>query len=109
MHVAEPELKGPVKGALYFHRAVISESRELREIATALDFEDMNGAAALAKRFAALNEALKFHEDGEDLAVFPPLESRFTYIADTYEYDHKRHREHSDEFANTLSELQKAP
>jgi hypothetical protein len=59
----------------------------------------------LSQRLVNLEKVLKLHEDAEDLTIFPALEDRFRHIAETYAYDHKRHRRHSDALAMTLNDL----
>jgi hemerythrin-like domain-containing protein len=103
--MSEPELKGPIKSAYYIHRAIVKESRDFRDAATALMADDQQGLAGLQARLVAFERVLKMHEDSEDIALFPHLQRKYPYIADTYEFDHQRHREHSAALTATFSGL----
>ena len=101
----KPELKGPIKGARFIHRAILNEALDFRRAALALEVDDEPAAAGLKDRFDAFGAILKTHEDSEDLAIFPAIQARFPYIADTYEFDHRGHRGHSEELLTTLAQL----
>jgi hemerythrin-like domain-containing protein len=103
--MAERKLTGPIKGALYIHRAILTESRDFLKAATSLTHDDANGPAALKERLAAFERVLKLHEDGEDLTIFPPIQEKYPHIAETYEFDHRTHRSHGAELATSLTEL----
>jgi hemerythrin-like domain-containing protein len=102
------ELKGPVKIAQFVHEAIRTESQWLQDAVLALAPDDTQGAQALSQRLAAFEQALATHEDSEDLVLFPPLEARNHHIADTYEFDHNRHRSHGNALSAGLDELVQA-
>jgi hemerythrin-like domain-containing protein len=101
--MTEPELKGPIKSVRFVHRAIVKESRDFQAAASAIDGE--HDLAALGKRFADFEKVLKMHEDSEDLGIFPALQGRFPYIVDTYEYDHRHHRDLSEALSATLRDI----
>ncbi|MPZ48468.1 MAG: hypothetical protein GEU75_04005 [Dehalococcoidia bacterium] len=103
--MTEPELKGPIKAVHFVHRAILKEGQDFQEVTSMLDPDDQQGATELNNRLAAFERILKTHEDSEDLTLFPPLEARFPDIADTYEFDHNRHRGHAAALSATLSDL----
>jgi hemerythrin-like domain-containing protein len=103
--MAEPELKGPIKGVRFVHRAILNEALDFRDTAMSLAVDDENGAAGLKERLAAFERVLKTHEDSEDIAIFPALQAKYPFITDTYEYDHRRHRKHASGLEQTLYEL----
>jgi hemerythrin-like domain-containing protein len=103
--MAEQELKGPIKGARFIHRAILNEALEFRDTALSLDIDDENGASVLRGRFAAFERVLKTHEDNEDIALFPALQSKYPFITDAYEFDHHRRGEHASGLEQTLREL----
>jgi hemerythrin-like domain-containing protein len=102
------ELKGPIRAIRYVHAAILTESEDLGAVVTSLAPDDTSNITALRERMTAFDRVLKTHEDGEDFALFPALEERFPYIAGTYEFDHKRHREHGADVVATLDALSKA-
>jgi hemerythrin-like domain-containing protein len=106
--MAEPELKGQIRNVRFIHRAILNEAEDFRAVATVLDADDEQGPATLNQRLAAFERVLKLHEDAEDLGIFPALQAKYPYIADTYEYDHQRHREHLGALVSTLNELASA-
>jgi hemerythrin-like domain-containing protein len=106
--MSEPELHGPIKNAFFIHRAILTEADYFQETALSLMADDDQGIATVKERLSAFDNILKTHEDSEDLAIFPPLQAKYPYIVETYEFDHRRHRNHGADLTSTLTNLDSA-
>jgi len=106
--MTRPELNGPIKGARFIHQAILNEAADFQNVATSLSADDEHAGAGLTERLAAFEQVLKLHEDGEDLTIFPQIQQKLPKIAETYEYDHRVHRDRSAALEAALAELEGA-
>ncbi len=104
----QPVLKGPVSAVLYIHNAILKETQEFEEAAKELNRENSSQVTALLDRFKFFRQVLKVHEDGEELAIFPPLEAKFKHLATTYVFDHHHHLGSYPQIEDTLTAIVRA-
>ena len=95
----------PMQGVLYIHNAILVETARLENAAEELNWEDQVQAGDLAGKFEFLHEVLRLHEDGEDEAIFPALEERFSHVAAAYSFDHNNHSKMYQGIRETLTTL----
>ena len=103
--VAKPDLRGPVKGVLWAHHAILSETNTFAEAVERLGSQESTDAASLLEQFKFFRKVLEFHEEGEDRDVFPLLEARYVHLTETYEYDHRRQQALYRDLQDALQEL----
>jgi hypothetical protein len=78
----------PVDAILAFHNAFRNDIEQID--AAALDSARGNeGLDATVERFRFFNEVLVWHAHGEELAIFPALESVAPLVAEAYVKDHR--------------------
>ncbi len=81
-------MAGPMDAVLAIHNAF---RRDMHDIdAAALDSaRGKPGLAATVERFRFFNEVLVWHAHGEELAIFPALETVAPLVAEAYVWDHR--------------------
>ena len=80
-------MAGPLDAILAFHNAFRNDMQRID--AAALDSaRGKQGLAATVERFRFFNEVLVWHARGEELAIFPALETVAPLVAEAYLKDH---------------------
>jgi hemerythrin-like domain-containing protein len=98
-------MKGPIKGVLWIHNAILKETNAFQDAVERLAHGDSTDASPLLQQFTFFRRVLEFHEQSEDRDVFPLLEERYVHVADTYEYDHRRQQALYETIEHALQEL----
>jgi hemerythrin-like domain-containing protein len=88
--VAKTEMKGPVKGVVLIHNAILREADMFVERVDKLGSQEPVDTKPLLDQFSFLRKVLEFHEEGEDRDFFPLLEARYPHVTETYGFDHRR-------------------
>jgi len=87
-------MSGPMQMYLYVHDAILREVASFEEIAKELNRDSVDEVAAFADRMSWFHGAIKMHERTEEEVLFPALEDRFRFVAESYQFDH----DDSDEY-----------
>lgn len=82
-------MPGPLAGVKFIHNAFRMDLTKLQADIKFFATLGDGDADELAKRVARLNEILYFHEKGEELVLFPAVNSIEPGIADVYEKTHR--------------------
>jgi hemerythrin-like domain-containing protein len=85
---------GPMQMYLYVHDAILREVARLEERAKGLDRDDADDVAAMAGDLTWFHATVKGHELTEERVLFPALDERITFVAETYAYDHEDFEPH---------------
>jgi len=78
----------PLDAITVFHNAFRREMAAI-DAAARDSARGKPGLAPTVERFRFFNEALVWHADGEELAIFPALEAVVPSVAEAYERDHR--------------------
>jgi hypothetical protein len=78
----------PVDAILAFHNAFRMDMKQI-DAAARETARGQNGLAGTIERYRFLNEILSWHARGEEIAVFPALETVAPLVAEAYEKDHR--------------------
>lgn len=87
-------MAGPMQMYLYIHDAILREVADLEVRAKDLDRDDAAEVAALADRMNFFFNLARTHEDTEEQVLFPAMNDRIAFVAETYLYDHNDFDEH---------------
>ena len=68
--------------------------RDSREVAKELNRDSLEDVTELANRVSWFHDAIKVHEKTEEEILFPALEARYKFVAETYRFDHDDSDEH---------------
>lgn len=81
-------MSGPMQMYLYVHDAILREVDEFEEQAKELNRDSAEEISAFAERMSWFNRMIKVHEHAEEEVLFPALEARHPFVAETYTFDH---------------------
>jgi zinc finger protein-like protein len=81
-------VSGPLQMYLYIHDAILREVADLEGRARELNRDDSEEIAELSNRLKWFHKMVKQHEDAEEEVLFPAMNNRYRFVAETYEYDH---------------------
>jgi hemerythrin-like domain-containing protein len=81
-------MAGPMQMYLYVHDAILREVAELELRAKELNRNDESEIRELAGRLDWFHTMARKHEDTEEEVLFPALNERMRFVAESYEYDH---------------------
>lgn len=87
-------MAGPMQMYLYIHDAILREAAELEARAKDLNRDDADEIAWLTDRMGFYNTLVRKHEDTEEEVLFPAMNDRIAFVAETYLYDHNDFDEH---------------
>ena len=87
-------MAGPMQMYAYIHDAILREVVELEALARELNRDDADELAALTERYNQFHKLVKVHEKSEEDFLFPALNDRIAFVAETYLYDHNDSDEH---------------
>lgn len=78
----------PMQMYLYVHDAILREVADLENHAKDLNWDDPDQVEQAADRIDWFHTLVKKHEETEEKVLFPALNGRIRFVAETYEYDH---------------------
>jgi hemerythrin-like domain-containing protein len=81
-------MTGPIDAVTAIHNAFRRDIEGIDAAALAIA-QGKPGLAPAVERFRFFNEVLVWHADGEELGIFPALESVAPSVAEAYERDHR--------------------
>jgi hemerythrin-like domain-containing protein len=87
-------MAGPMQMYQYIHDAILREVAELEEVARQLNRDDAEEIAAFGDRMSWFGTLVHKHEETEEEVLFPALNERIQFVAETYFYDHDDFDEH---------------
>jgi zinc finger-like protein len=79
---------------LYVHDAILREVAHYEEAARQLNRDSADDVAAFTDQIAWFHTMIRAHEHAEEEILFPALNERFEYVAETYAYDHEDFEPH---------------
>lgn len=95
-------MAGPIDAVRAIHNA-FREDMRLIDAAALEAAQGRPGLEATVERFRFFNEVLEWHAHGEELAIFPALESVAPSVAEAYEKDHRALDAAFDALSNAVS------
>jgi hypothetical protein len=81
-------MAGPIDAVVAIHNA-FRQDMDLIDAAALDSARGKPGLEATVERFRFFNEVLEWHAHGEELAIFPALETVAPSVAEAYEKDHR--------------------
>jgi hypothetical protein len=84
----KPNMANPLDAVMAIHNA-FRRDMEIIDAAALDSARGKPGLAATVDRFRFFNEVLVWHAHGEELAIFPALETVAPLVAEAYERDHR--------------------
>ncbi|MGB7860587.1 MAG: hemerythrin domain-containing protein [Acidimicrobiia bacterium] len=81
-------MAGPMQMYLYVHDAILREVADLEIRAKELNRDDKDEVNELADRLGWFHMMVRKHEQTEEEVLFPALNERIRFVAETYQYDH---------------------
>lgn len=87
-------MAGPMQMYVYIHDAILRDVAEMEAMARELNRDDPDEIAALADRYDLFHTLVKKHEQTEEDVLFPAMNERIQFVAETYLYDHNDSDEH---------------
>lgn len=87
-------MAGPMQMYLYIHDAILREVADLETRAKELNRDDAAEIAGLSERMDFFSTLVRKHEDTEEQVLFPAMNDRIAFVAETYLYDHDDFDEH---------------
>lgn len=81
-------MAGPLQMYLYVHDAILREVAEFEVAAKDLNRDDADEIDRFAGRMGWFHKMVKAHEHAEEEVLFPSLNGRFRFVAESYEFDH---------------------
>lgn len=81
-------MTSPIDAVVAIHNAFRRDMANIDEAALGAA-QGRPGIGATVERFRFMNEALTWHADGEEAAMFPALEQVAPLVAEAYEKDHR--------------------
>lgn len=87
-------MSGPMSMYLYVHDAILREVADIEGVAKELKWDDAVEVGALRDRLGWFQTMVRRHEDSEEQILFPAMNERFRFVAETYQFDHDDFEEH---------------
>jgi hemerythrin-like domain-containing protein len=84
----EAAMSGPMSMYLYIHGAILSEVADIEAAAKELKWDDQSDVRSLGERLDWFRTMTRRHEDSEEEVLFPALNGRIEFVAETYAFDH---------------------
>lgn len=82
------EMAAPMQMYLYVHEAILREVADLEARARDLNRDDPAEIGELRDRTTWFHEMAQTHEHAEEEILFPAMNERFRFVAETYAFDH---------------------
>ncbi len=87
-------MAGPMQMYLYVHDAILRDVARYEELAKNLHRDSADDVAAFAGQLEWFHSMIKAHEKSEEEVLFPALNDRFAYVAESYAFDHEDFEPH---------------
>jgi hemerythrin-like domain-containing protein len=87
-------MSGPMQMYLYVHDAILREVAHYEDVAKNLNRDSADEVAAFSDQIAWFHTAVRAHEHTEEEVLFPALNDRFEYVAESYAFDHEDFEPH---------------
>jgi zinc finger protein-like protein len=81
-------MAGPMQMYLYVHDAILRAVAGYEDRARGLDVGSADEVAAFADELTWFHSMVKLHEHAEEQVLFPAMNERFRFVAETYAFDH---------------------
>lgn len=81
-------MSSPMQMYRYVHDAILREVQSLEERAKELNRDSAEEVEALLGRIWWFHDIIKAHEHTEEQVLFPALENRYRFVAESYAFDH---------------------
>ncbi len=81
-------MAGPMQIYLYVHDAILREVAHYEAVAKDLNPDSAEEVGAFAEKIAWFHKMARAHENTEEEILFPALNARYEYVAETYAFDH---------------------
>ena len=81
-------MAGPMQMYLYVHDAILRAVAGYEERARGLDAGSAAEVGAFADELTWFHSMVKLHEHAEEQVLFPAMNERFRFVAETYAFDH---------------------
>ena len=81
-------MAGPMQMYLYVHDAILREVAHYEVVAKDLNRDSAEEIAAFSDKVAWFHKVVKVHEHTEEEVLFPALNARYEYVAESYAFDH---------------------
>lgn len=87
-------MSGPMTMYLYVHAAILREVEDIEAAAKDLKWDDADEVGSLGERLDWFRMMTRRHEDSEEEVLFPALDRRIGFVAETYAFDHDDFESH---------------
>ena len=87
-------MSGPMQMYVYVHDAILREVAYFETAARELNRDSAQEVAEFADRMSWFHKIAKTHEHTEEEVLFPALEARFRFVAESYAFDHDDYDAH---------------
>lgn len=102
-------MAGPMQMYLYIHDAILREVAQLEGRAKELDRDDPAEIRALRERMDFFGTLVRKHEDTEEQVLFPAMNDRIAFVAETYLFDHNDFDDHVwTDISDAFGDLERA-
>ena len=81
-------MTGPMSMYLYVHEAILREVADVEDVARELNRDNKDEISAFSERLVWFRKMVRSHEDSEEQFLFPAMNDRIRFVAETYEFDH---------------------
>ena len=79
----------PMQMYTYIHDAILRDTARFEEVARDLNRDDSDEVAAFGADITTFHVRVKVHEHTEEEVLFPTMNERFRFVAETYLFDHE--------------------
>lgn len=79
----------PMQMYTYIHDGIMRDVAHFEDVARELNRDDPEAIATFGEAVATFHRRVKVHEHTEEAVLFPALNERFQYVAETYAFDHE--------------------
>lgn len=87
-------MSGPMTMYLYVHNAIVREVADIEAASKELKWDDPAEVDSLGERLDWFRMMTRRHEDSEEEVLFPALDNRIRFVAETYAFDHDDFENH---------------
>lgn len=87
-------MAGPLQMYLYVHDAILRQVADFEARARELNRDDTEEIAAFAHQMSWFHNMLLAHEKAEEDVLFPAMNQRHRFVAETYQFDHDDFEDH---------------
>lgn len=100
----------PMQMYVYIHDAILRDVADFEEAARDLDRDDRDAIEGFAESVRTFHRRVKIHEHTEEAVLFPALNDRFEFVAESYAFDHEDFEPNVFATMDTaLTDIERAP